>query len=120
MDALGAVDALGVILANTFRSKDMAEMRFSAEERACAEIEGLYKQRKEFQSTWRMMAVSQFSRVYENDDPTEHDLLERERKGECIKNPADQYEISITSASADITARERMSSEELQHFLCRR
>ena len=117
MESHGWVDALGVVLANTFARKDMCEMRFSAEEREYEQIEVLHKKRKEFQSTWRMMAVSQFSRVYENDDPIEHDLLERENKGEFIKNPADQYEISITSASADITARERMSSEELQQFL---
>ena len=120
MESHGWVDALGVILANTFTRKDMCEMRFSAEKSECEQLEVLNKKRKEFQSTWRMMAVSQFSRVYEHDDPIEHDLLERERKGEFIKNPADQYEISIASASAEITARERMSSEELQQFFGRR
>jgi len=59
MGPLGWVDALGVILANTFRAKDMTEMRFSAEERACAEIERLHNKRKEFQSTSRMMAAWQ-------------------------------------------------------------
>jgi hypothetical protein len=110
MESHGWVDALGVILANTFTRKDMCEMRFSAEEREYEEIEVLHKKRKELQSTWRMTDEWQNEKPvewYETDDPIEHDLLERENKGEYIKNPADQYEISITSASADITARER-------------
>ena len=45
------MDALGVILANTFTRKDMCEMRFSAEEREYEHIEVLHKKRKEFQST---------------------------------------------------------------------
>jgi hypothetical protein len=54
MDALGSVDALDVILANTFRSKDMTDMRFSAEERACAEIERLQGLLKAYQTVEKL------------------------------------------------------------------
>ena len=116
MDALGSVDALGVILANTFRAKDMTEMRFSAEERACAEIERLHKKRKEFQSTSRMMAAWQFPELYENYDPIEQDLGQRELEEEFWKNPADHYQISTKTASAEVTERKSMPSKELHQF----
>ena len=116
MDALGSVDALGVILANTFRSKAMTDMRFSAEERACAEIERLHQQRKEFQSTSRMMAAWQVEQVYENYDPIEQDLKEREEKEEFWKNPEDHYQISTKRASADVDERKWMTSARLHPF----
>jgi hypothetical protein len=66
MESHGWVDALGVILANTFIAKDMSEMRFSAEDSEYAQIERLHNKRKEFQSTSRMMAAWQLQHVYEN------------------------------------------------------
>jgi hypothetical protein len=46
MDHHDSVDGFGVILAHTFRQKDLTEIRFSAEERACEEIERLHKNAK--------------------------------------------------------------------------
>jgi hypothetical protein len=50
MDHHDSVDGFGVILANTFRPKDLTEIRFSAEERACEEIERLHKHAKSFRA----------------------------------------------------------------------
>ena len=116
MDALDAMDALGLILANTFRSKDMTEMRFSAEERACAEIERLHNKRKEFQITSRTMAARQLRQKYENNDSIEANLKEREKKGEFANKPEDHYQISTKRASEEVEERKWLITERLHHF----
>ena len=116
MDHHDSVDGFGVILAHTFRQKDLTEMRFSAEERACEEIERLHKKRKEFQSTSRMTAAWQKQQVCETYDPIEKNLLEREEQEEFWKNPADKYQISTNKATPEVTQRMWMRSGELHTF----
>ena len=91
-------------------------MRFSPEERACAEIELLHKKRKEFQSTSRLLAAWQLHQKYESDDPIELNLEAREEKGEFANNPEDHYQISTNRGSEEVEERKCLTTERFHHF----